>query len=112
MVMHDFESAPRLCKSCAEIIRHRNKKKNAKPGVVEVVYGVCDPTKEDGGRRFAYYYHERLSVGDLVLVPATPLDNLDGYGSPKEATVVCTYSDYDGEVRSIIRVVRKGGQQT
>jgi len=105
---------PTVCKECAEITRNlkaakarEDKKRNARPGLVEVAYGVHQPPAEDGGSGYSYYYHEPLNLGDIVLVPSTWLDQVHEQGGPKEATVVSTYSDYDGHAQSIIRVVKR-----
>ena len=89
------------------------KKRNAKPGLVEVVWGVHEP-KEDGGKGYAYRNPGfDLQLGDIVLLPATWLDReIRGKYHPQEGTVVSTYSDYDGEVQTIIKLVRKVNKST
>jgi hypothetical protein len=52
-----------------------------------------------------------LEVGDVVLVPRTWLSEIKGGPREQEATVVSTYSDYDGATSSIIRLVSKRQQQ-
>ena len=105
--------APTICKECDEIARnvrvaedHAKRIRNAKPGLVEVVYGVVETPKEDGGSGYAYRFHQKLKLGDVVLVPASWLDEMNGIHGPQEATVISTYSAYDDPVKNIIRVVR------
>jgi hypothetical protein len=109
---------PTICKSCHKIVRNvrafeerEKKKRNARPGLVEVVWGVHEP-KEDGGNGYAYRNTGLdLQLGDIVLVPATRLDReIHGKYDPQEGTVVSTYSDYDGEVQTIIKLVRKANK--
>jgi hypothetical protein len=89
-----------LCDECHKARRDAEdakKKANARPGLVEV-------------GRYAYMSNIKgLEVGDVVLLPVSWLDELKGQG-PQEGTITCLYSDYDGPVKSIIRLVRKGNK--
>jgi len=111
----------RLCKPCISVVqnlrdfeRREGKKLKAKPGLVEVVFGVCPKPQEDGGHGYSRTFSYRkgnldLSLGDIVLLPASWLDReIHGKHDKHEGTVVSTYSDYDGETSSIVSLVRKG----
>lgn len=108
---------PTLCKSCHKIPckarafeAQEKRKRNARPGLVEVDFGIHEP-KEDGGEGYAYRNPGLdLQLGDVVLLPATWLDRLNGMHAPKEGTVISTYSDYHREVQSIIKLVRKANK--
>lgn len=98
-----------LCKSCfAKKTKELRKKKkeNARPGLVEVAYGVHPAPKEDGcvrGRGYAYRSTiPNLGLGDIVVVPGNWL-----HKGNQEATVVSTYSDYDGPTASLLCLLRK-----
>jgi hypothetical protein len=98
-----------LCPPCWEKDRAERAEKirqNAKPGLIQVAYGVVN-ADSFAGRAFSYRTDIPVSVGDIVLVPATWLSKLNGDGLPQEATVVSLHSDYDGDVQSVIRLVRK-----
>lgn len=110
---------PKLCKKCGEIVRDARlaeardaKKRNARPGLVEVSHGIHKP-EQDGGSGYAYYDRGlNLEIGDIVLLPPTWLDReINGKYDPQEGTVVCTYSDYNGEAQSVIRLVRKANEK-
>lgn len=107
--------APRLCKRCdgivksvAEYEKQRKRKQNPR-GLVEVQFGIHKPAA-DGGTGYAYLPPRgvKLELGDIVLLPATWLDDIQGVKGPHEGTVVSTYSDYSGDVSSILRLVCKG----
>lgn len=109
---------PTVCKDCNRIVSEvrdaenkANKKKNARPGLVEVVYGEFQPS-QDGGRGYAYHNAGLdLELGDVVLVPASWVDKeIHGKYDPNVATVVSTYSDYNGAVQSIVGLVKKGNE--
>lgn len=108
-------SEPRLCRTCNTIVTNWRKvdaratrKRNAKPGLVEVVWGVHKPT-EDGGHGYAYRDPGvNLQLGDIVMLPPTRLDReVHRKYDEAEGTVVSTYSDYDKEVQTIRRLVRR-----
>lgn len=54
-----------------------------------------DKDGEPGGRRYTYEFHGELQEGDVV--------RLD---RGQRATVVALDSDYDGDCRSIVEVIR------
>lgn len=105
---------PYICKKCHEILtqakaitneieraKKRERRKLNPRGLVEVIYDRPEKLPECG-----YAYDPAglsLQIGDVVLVPKTFLDE----HGPREATVVSLASDYDGEVRNIIRLVRR-----
>jgi hypothetical protein len=97
--LHYVGNSGGLCNECYRIHtieEEERKKRDAVPGLVEV----------DGG----YAYRTRvkdLSVGDVVLVPATWLDKIKGRHDPKEATVTSLSSCYTGETSCILGVLRK-----
>lgn len=106
---------PKLCKTCNNIINNWKivdarvtRKRNAKPGLVECVWGVHHPT-EDGGKGYAYRDPGLdLKLGDIVMLPPTWLDReVHGKYDEAEATVVSTYSDYADQVSTIRRLVRR-----
>lgn len=96
------------CEDCYPEVKEekeRLRKENAREGVVEVRYGIHE-VENDGGHGYAYFSEEKLNLGDIVLVPETPV-----HDKPQQATVVSTYSDYEGFVVTILEVVkRKGGR--
>jgi len=101
---------PSVCKDCAEIekkAKEKERKANARPGLVQVIYGEHSAPKEDGGNGYSYYYDEPLNLGDIVEVPQTWLGSVKGESSRKLATVVSTYSDYNGSISCILRVIKK-----
>ena len=98
-----------FCKKCWNKRRktiEANRKANAKPGLVEVAYGVQDPPSngwKNGGRGYAYWTDIKgLQPGDIVKVPGNWVN-----GSAQEATIISTYSNYDGNTAAIICLVRK-----
>ena len=98
---------PSTCKACVGT-KEQRRKLNAKPGLVEVTYGKHPVPDEDGGRGYAYYFNQPLRLGDVVQVPQTWLGRLrEESNGPKLATVVSTYSAYDGDVSGIICIVRR-----
>ena len=103
------------CKSCTKMEKEakvQSRKQNSRPGLVEVEYGEYPPATEDGGKGYAYHSDEPLRLGDVVQVPQTWLGKLrDDSCGPQLATVVSTYSDYDGPVSGIIRVVKNGNRR-
>lgn len=105
---------PSVCKVCARKereVKEQTKKSNAQPGVVVVVYGEHPVPTEDGGHGYSYCFDGSLGLGDVVEVPRTWLGSLKGQSGPNLATVVSTYSDYDGPVSRIIRVVRRATER-
>ena len=111
--MHPHANPP-ICLDCHTIVTNYRevetqvkRKLNARPGLVEVVYGVHSP-ETDGGKGYAYRDPGlNLRLGDIVMVPASWLDELKGQPQPSEATVVSTYSDYSGETKTIRSLVRR-----
>jgi hypothetical protein len=108
---------PTLCKGCDEIVSEakrfeaaEKKRKNARHGLVEVISGIHQP-QQDGGSGYSYHCSGlKLELGDIVLLPPSWVDTeIHGKYDPIEGTVVSTYSDYDGPVKSIIRLVKKAG---
>jgi hypothetical protein len=102
---------PAICLACDKIVSHYlgveaayKRKKNAKPGLVEVQFGIATPT-EDGGKGYAYRDPGlNLKLGDIVTLPPTWLDTeINGKYETHEGTVVSTYSDYSGDRISTIR---------
>jgi hypothetical protein len=94
-----------LCDECWEKqLSERDKKRraDARPGLIEVCYGVLSEPEvgwKDGGEGYAYRTSIKgLEVGDVVLVPRTWLSELRGGPKEQEATVVSTYSSYEGSV--------------
>jgi len=54
----------------------------------------------DGSHRaYAYEAPDHVKVGDYVMVPETP------YGNPKYAKVIRLDSQYEGPIKSIVRIV-------
>jgi hypothetical protein len=92
----------KLCSECCERRQaeaDRKKRENARPGLVE-----CDS-------RYAYWNGvedqcvKDLQVGDIVWVPPSYVDELQGRPYPRQAVVTCLYSDYSGEVKPILGLV-------
>lgn len=89
---------PGLCNNCYKSLQKaadKKKRKNAKPGLIEVNN---------------YSYHSTIKgikVGDVVLLPPTWVDELNGRYGPQEGTVTCLYSDYEGPTKSILGLVHK-----
>jgi len=108
----------RLCDECwgkDRTEKDKKRRENARPGLVEVRYGVLSEPAggwKDGGEGYAYRTSIKgLEVGDVVLVPRTWLSELQGGPKEQEATVVSTYSAYQGSASSIIRLVSKRKQK-
>ena len=87
-----------LCENC---LKERNdnlektKRDNAVLGLVEV-------------GRYSYRCDiPNLEVGDVVLIPASWVDELKGIRKPQEGVITCLYSDYSGPTKSILGLVRK-----
>ena len=100
---------PTMCKKCETKMRkakENQKRLNATKGFVVVVYGKHPKPKTDGNDGYTYSYDQPLNLGDIVRVPNTWLRQSMGDNSSFQlATVVSTYSTYNGEVNSIIDVV-------
>lgn len=110
-----LNSRPAICKPCYRIFQNVKtheeaaaRRRNAKPGLVEVLYGVHRPT-QDGGKGYAYRDPGlNLKLGDIVTLPPTWLDrDVHGTNDTHEGTVVSTYSDYSGAVSTIVKLVRR-----
>jgi hypothetical protein len=96
------------CTLCAKQLveaAHLLRKTNAIPGLVEVQYGEHPCPTTDGGHGYAYYFGEPLALGDIVAVPPSYLARYRPESSV--ATVVSTYSEYQGPTSSILRVIKK-----
>lgn len=104
----EYSQINHLCKVCDKKQTEEKllqRKKNAIPGLVEVNYGERPVPTEDGGHGHAYFSSTPLNLGDIVQVPQTWLGEFKGDVGPNIATVVSTYSDYQGQVSRIVKVV-------
>lgn len=83
-----------FCPECFD----NKRKQMAKPGLVEVVYGIKRGEELEPYRGYAYDSGGlELKIGDVVLVPPTP------FNSNQAATVVGLFSAYGGPVKQIVR---------
>lgn len=104
---HSHRIARPICQDChdkEEAEKENNRKVYSVAGLVEVCYGEHPKPDKDGGSGYAYRDPGlNLQLGDVVFVPATWMDKeIRGDYSNKKATVVSTYSDYKGNVASIL----------
>lgn len=77
------------------------RKTNAKPGLIEVIYGEYPRPTTDGGRGYAYSCPHPVILGSIVQTPPNRL-----CPEPQNATVVSTYSDYSGPTATILEVIK------
>lgn len=99
--------AERQCKSCknkTDKSEDHLRKAQAVPGVVEVQAGELPVPKKDGNKGTAYFSSTPLKLGDLVMIPNGKIAaHYNGY-QECVATIVSTYSSFDGPTRNICSI--------
>lgn len=107
-----YHDSMKKCKGCVENEKTQElqrRKDNAILGLVEVVYGEHPVPDNDGGKGYAYFSKTKLRLGDVVEVPRTWVSDMKG--GENIATVVSTFSDYNGRVSHIIKVLKNGNRR-
>lgn len=115
--MRDSPYEPFTCEQCVRVYtaygrlkEEYDRKRHARPGLVECSLSEVDPPTKDGG--YGYAYRDPgfdLKLGDTVLLPATMLQ-LDG--GTNVGTVISTYSNYAGAVHTVLAVIRRAGESS